>query len=75
MGSISHHITPLVINSLGGGHAHARKLTCIQTSSQCTPGLINVKCKLITYDQVYLNLPVHSRSYYKFQVEIGAVTN
>jgi len=23
-GSISHHITPLVINSLGGGHTHAR---------------------------------------------------
>ena len=22
MGSISHHITPLVINSLGGGHTH-----------------------------------------------------
>ena len=24
MGSISHHITPLVINSLGGGHTHTR---------------------------------------------------
>ena len=28
MGSISRHITPLVINSLGGGHT--RKHTCIQ---------------------------------------------
>jgi len=27
-GSISHHITPLVINSLGGGHTH----TSVQTS-------------------------------------------
>ena len=24
MGSISHHITPLVINSLGGGHTHTQ---------------------------------------------------
>ena len=27
MGSISRHITPLVINSLGGGHTHTRKHT------------------------------------------------
>ena len=26
MGSISHHITPLVINSLGGGHKHTHIL-------------------------------------------------
>ena len=29
MGSISHHISPLVINSLGGGHTHTH--TSIQT--------------------------------------------
>ena len=27
MGSISHHITPLVINCLGGGHTHTHKFT------------------------------------------------
>ena len=27
MGFISHHITPLVINSLGGGHIHTRILS------------------------------------------------
>ena len=27
MGSISHHITPLVINSLGGGHTHTHTHT------------------------------------------------
>ena len=27
MGSISHHITPLVINSLRGGHTHILKFT------------------------------------------------
>ena len=27
MGSISHHIMPLVINSLGGGQTHTRKHT------------------------------------------------
>jgi len=54
-GSISYHITPLVINILGGGHTH----TCIQTSQtkaisrnqSCTswhmPGL---KTYLHTYD-------------------------
>ena len=33
MGSISHHITPLVINSLGGAHTntHTCKHTFIQT--------------------------------------------
>ena len=33
MRSILHHITPLVINSLGGRHTntHTRKHTCIQT--------------------------------------------
>ena len=32
MGSISHHITPLVVHSLGGGdtHTHTHKHTCIQ---------------------------------------------
>ena len=47
MGSISHHITPLAINSLGGGYTH--KHTHIQTSTQKqfqetgrSPGLIKV---------------------------------
>jgi len=31
-GSISHHIMPLVINSLGGGHKHTHKHTRILTS-------------------------------------------
>ena len=30
MGSISHHITPLVIDSLGGGHTHTHTQTRIQ---------------------------------------------
>ena len=29
MGSLSHHIMPLVVHSLGGGHTH--KHTCIRT--------------------------------------------
>ena len=31
MGSISHHIMPLVINSLGGGHTHMQTHTHTQT--------------------------------------------
>ena len=31
MGSISHHITPLVINSLGGGHTHKHAYRRLQT--------------------------------------------
>jgi len=38
--SISHHITPLVINSLGGGHTHASILTsqtkAISRNQSCT---------------------------------------
>ena len=49
MGSISHHITPLVINSLGGGHTHthANTHTRIQTfadrSNSKKPGV----CRLV----------------------------
>ena len=31
MGSISCHITPIVINSLGGGHTHTHKYTHTHT--------------------------------------------
>ena len=31
MGSILHHITPLLINSLGGGHTHENTHTCKHT--------------------------------------------
>ena len=34
MGSISRHITPLVINSLGGGHTHTRKHTDVRAQDQ-----------------------------------------
>ena len=34
MGSISRHITPLVINSLGGGHTHTRKHTHMHIDSR-----------------------------------------
>ena len=34
MGSISHHITPLVINSLGGGHTHAHTHTHTHTHTR-----------------------------------------
>ena len=33
MGSISHHITPLVINSFGGGHTHTNTHTDIRTET------------------------------------------
>ena len=32
MGSISHHITPLVINNLGGGHTHTHTHTNTHTN-------------------------------------------
>ena len=51
MGSISHHIMPLVINSLGRGHTnthtHTRKHICIQTfvdrSNSKKPGAPGLK--------------------------------
>jgi len=44
---ISHHITPLVINSLGGGHTH----TCILTS----------RTKAISRNQLHASLwPAHA---------------
>ena len=33
MGSISHHITPLVIDSLGGGHTHKHAYGSSQTEA------------------------------------------
>ena len=39
MGSISHHITPLVINSLGGGHTHAYIRTETILRNQARAGL------------------------------------
>ena len=47
MESISHHITPLVINSLGGGHTHI--LTFVDRSNTKKPGapgliIINSAC-------------------------------
>ena len=40
IGSISHHITPLVINSLGGGHTHANTHmhTFVDRSNSKKPG-------------------------------------
>ena len=34
MGSISHHIMPLVINSLKGGHTHTHRHTHTHTHTQ-----------------------------------------
>ena len=34
MGSISHHITPLVINDLGGGHTHTHTHAHTHTHTQ-----------------------------------------
>ena len=34
MGSISHYITPLVINSLGGGHTHTHTHTSILSRTE-----------------------------------------
>ena len=42
MGSISRHITPLVINSLGGGHTHTHANTQIHTHTD-DPHRINFK--------------------------------
>ena len=39
MGSISHHITPLVINSLGGGHTHTHILKFVDRSNTKKPGV------------------------------------
>ena len=38
MGSISHHITPLVINSLGGGHTHIQTFAADRSNSK-KPGV------------------------------------
>ena len=45
MGSISHHIMPLVINSLGGGHTHihTRIQTFADRSNSNKPGMHLVK--------------------------------
>ena len=42
MGSISHHITPLVINSLGGGHTHTHATFADRNNSK-KPGM----CRLV----------------------------
>ena len=39
MGSISHHIIPLVINSLGRGHTHTQTRIHIQTSAPKKTGM------------------------------------
>ena len=64
MGSISHHIIPLVVHSLGGGHTHTHtnthKLTRIQTftdrnnskkpgTSRHTADVPGLKMKTYTY--------------------------
>ena len=52
MGCISHHIMPLVINSLGGGHTHAyiRTETILRNQARATgrrvPGLKTFKGKI-----------------------------
>ena len=67
MGSISRHITPLVINSLGGGHTHkhthTHTQTHIQTSAQeqfqetrRAPGLKRLPFKTITVSANKINL-------------------
>ena len=38
MGSISHHIMPIVINSLGGGHTHTSIPTFTDRSNSKKPG-------------------------------------
>ena len=42
MGSISHHITPLVINNLRGGHIHTHTLTFADKSNTKKPGSANI---------------------------------
>ena len=42
MGSISHHITPLVINGLGGRHTHTHAHTHTQTHTHAE---LMVKCE------------------------------
>jgi len=50
-GSISHHITPLVINSLGGGHTHIHTHASILTS----------RTKAISRNQLHTGLqPAHT---------------
>ena len=59
MGSISHHITPLVINSLRGGHTHTHTQTHMHTfvdrsnskkpgtrrPQACAPGLKTIQTR------------------------------
>ena len=47
MGSISHHITPLVINSLGGGHTHTHASTHACRHSQTEAVLRNQACAVL----------------------------
>ena len=39
MGSISRHITPLVITSLGGRHTHTHTSRSVLAFGRCAPGL------------------------------------
>ena len=50
MGSISHHITPLVINSLGGGHTHTH--TFADRSNSKKPGAPGLK--IIDFNMVWI---------------------
>ena len=53
MGSISHHITPLVINSLGGGDTHTSIPTFVDRSNSKKPALFN-KIHANIHKQLYL---------------------
>jgi len=63
--SISHHITPLVIHSLGGGHTHThayshrgqkqfQETRCTPAKGWRTPGL--TKIVSYTYVEIFLNI-------------------
>ena len=53
MGSISRHITPLVIHSLGGGHTHINIQTFMDRSSYKKPGEPGLT-KIVDYRELFI---------------------
>ena len=80
MGSISHHITPLVIDSLGGGHTHTNKHTqtnthYLQLEVTCTHSKKNYKSTGVYGETIFrIHLNVWS-NYYHFNNSVIQVYN
>ena len=58
MESMSHHITPLVINSLGGGHTHTHVRTETILINEARAGIsrpVRAKCKSSGLATLFMN--------------------